>query len=167
MILSNLYIMCNIKNFYSLDVDFEQPTLDYNCKIHLRVVTHTWLASHAPTVGLTDFARFCLCCHLGHPWFTYTHILLLFRIDHWDNEKEKVIILTDTSLITIKYNFILKKVIEFKRLMLVIIDTVAIGDFQYPPTECYAVSFIVLGTWRKLHCIVPCVKQSLLKKIFF
>ncbi|KAK3104939.1 hypothetical protein FSP39_013502 [Pinctada imbricata] len=57
---------------------------------------------------------------------------LLTEIDHWNNEKERVVILTDTSLITLKYHFILKRVVEFRRVMLHVIDTVAVGDFRYP-----------------------------------
>lgn len=57
---------------------------------------------------------------------------LLTEIDHWDNEREKIIIITENSLCNFRYHFILHKVEDFKRVLLHIIDTVAVGDFIYP-----------------------------------
>lgn len=57
---------------------------------------------------------------------------LLSQIDHWDNEREKVVMLTENSLLIYKYNFINNQVDDFSRVSLHIIDTIQIGDFQYP-----------------------------------
>ena len=47
-------------------------------------------------------------------------------------EKEKVVILTSTSLLIVKYNFIRMSVVEMRRLMLKTIEYLHIGDFVYP-----------------------------------
>ncbi|XP_071110027.1 tumor protein p63-regulated gene 1-like protein [Haliotis cracherodii] len=57
---------------------------------------------------------------------------LLTEIDHWDLEHEKIMMLTEHSLIVCKYNFITQKLLEFKRIMLHCVDTICIGDFKYP-----------------------------------
>ncbi|XP_069123663.1 tumor protein p63-regulated gene 1-like protein [Argopecten irradians] len=57
---------------------------------------------------------------------------LLTEIDHWDNEREKIVLLFENSVMIFKYHFILNKVEEFKRILLWVIDTVCIGDFKYP-----------------------------------
>ncbi|XP_060074120.1 tumor protein p63-regulated gene 1-like protein [Ylistrum balloti] len=57
---------------------------------------------------------------------------LLTEIDHWDNEREKIVLLFENSVMVYKYHFILNKVEEFKRVLLWVVDTVCIGDFKYP-----------------------------------
>ncbi|KAK3702307.1 hypothetical protein RRG08_008695 [Elysia crispata] len=57
---------------------------------------------------------------------------LLTEIDHWDFEREKVILLCDNSMIVAKYNFINESLYEFKRIFLHIINSIGIGDFSYP-----------------------------------
>lgn len=57
---------------------------------------------------------------------------LLSEIDHWDNEREKVVVLTANSLLVFRFNFITKTIVESRRVSLHIVDTVMIGDFRYP-----------------------------------
>ncbi|BFZ23380.1 hypothetical protein BsWGS_26419 [Bradybaena similaris] len=57
---------------------------------------------------------------------------LLTEIDHWDFEREKIILLTDYSMFVVKYNFINEKLYEYRRIMLHIIHSICIGDFVYP-----------------------------------
>lgn len=57
---------------------------------------------------------------------------LLTEIDHWDCDKEKIVLITESSLIICKYDFIALKLLETKRLMLHNIKIIAIGDFVYP-----------------------------------
>ncbi|XP_070561732.1 tumor protein p63-regulated gene 1-like protein isoform X2 [Ptychodera flava] len=59
-------------------------------------------------------------------------VWLLTEIDHWDNEKERLVLLNDNSLLSIKYDFVACKLIESKRIMLKIIDKVTHGLFEYP-----------------------------------
>lgn len=57
---------------------------------------------------------------------------LLTEIDHWDCEKEKVVLLTDSSLIVCKFDFVAQKVLDSKRLMLHNVRIVAVGNLVYP-----------------------------------
>ncbi|WAR14451.1 TPRGL-like protein [Mya arenaria] len=57
---------------------------------------------------------------------------LLAEIDHWDNEREKLLLLTENSLLVFRYNFINSTIQEKRRIMLHIIDTIHVGDFTYP-----------------------------------
>ena len=59
-----------------------------------------------------------------------------YRIDHWDFEKERILLLTDKSLISVKYNFISQMVEEFRTIPLIYIREVIVGDFKY--THSYA-----------------------------
>lgn len=54
------------------------------------------------------------------------------RIDHWDHEKERLIILTSTHLMLIKYNFVAQRIDECQRIQLHMIDRIQGGPFQYP-----------------------------------
>lgn len=58
--------------------------------------------------------------------------LFFFRIDHWNNEREKIVLLTEGSILVFKYNFILSKLEEWRRLLLHMIDNIGVGDFRYP-----------------------------------
>ncbi|KAH9496536.1 Tumor protein p63-regulated protein 1-like protein [Bulinus truncatus] len=60
---------------------------------------------------------------------------LLTEIDHWDFEREKIILLTDYSMFVVKYNFINETLYEYRRIMLHLINAIYIGDFQYPSTS--------------------------------
>lgn len=54
------------------------------------------------------------------------------RISLWDNEKERLVLLTTDELIIVKYDFIALKMLDSKRVPLNIIDTVINGDLVYP-----------------------------------
>nr|XP_018917449.1 PREDICTED: tumor protein p63-regulated gene 1-like protein isoform X2 [Bemisia tabaci] len=57
---------------------------------------------------------------------------LLTEISLWDNEKERLVLLTTDELIIVKYDFIALKMLDSKRVPLNIIDTVINGDLVYP-----------------------------------
>ncbi|KAK7865901.1 hypothetical protein R5R35_005621 [Gryllus longicercus] len=57
---------------------------------------------------------------------------LLTEISLWDNEKERLILLTENSLITVKYDFIALKQLEHRKIPLETVDTLVIGDLIYP-----------------------------------
>ncbi len=54
------------------------------------------------------------------------------RIDHWDNEREKIVILCDSSILFMNFDFITQKLKDFKRVLLQAVNEIDIGDFVYP-----------------------------------
>ncbi|XP_077534840.1 tumor protein p63-regulated gene 1-like protein isoform X2 [Haemaphysalis longicornis] len=59
-------------------------------------------------------------------------VWLLTEIDHWDTEKERLVFLTDYSLIVLKYDFITLRLLEYRRLHLKAFDIVQVGLLTYP-----------------------------------
>ncbi|XP_013401590.1 tumor protein p63-regulated gene 1-like protein [Lingula anatina] len=57
---------------------------------------------------------------------------LLTEIDHWDAEKEKMVLLTENSLLIVKYDFVAIKMLRFRRVMLHLLDTIEVGEIVYP-----------------------------------
>ncbi|XP_014370897.2 tumor protein p63-regulated gene 1-like protein isoform X6 [Papilio machaon] len=60
---------------------------------------------------------------------------LLTEITLWDNEKERIVLLTSRLVMTIKYDFIAMKQLDFKKTYLDDLDTIAIGELVYPPSS--------------------------------
>jgi hypothetical protein len=63
---------------------------------------------------------------------------LLTEVDHWDLEKERLVILTDNNLISVRYNFIHGVVEEMKFIPLAAVTNIIFGDFQYPSSYAYS-----------------------------
>ncbi|XP_022090109.1 tumor protein p63-regulated gene 1-like protein [Acanthaster planci] len=59
-------------------------------------------------------------------------VWLLTEIDHWDNEKERLIIVTSNSLLLVKYDFVAGAVRQFQRINHIAVDALQIGVFSYP-----------------------------------
>ncbi|XP_066996138.1 tumor protein p63-regulated gene 1-like protein [Anabrus simplex] len=57
---------------------------------------------------------------------------LITEISLWDNDKERLILLSAHSLTTVKYDFIALKQLEHRKIALEEIDTLIIGDLVYP-----------------------------------
>lgn len=57
---------------------------------------------------------------------------IICRIDHWDHEKERIVIITDTQLVLVKYNFVASRIDECQRVQLHLVDRVQGGRFTYP-----------------------------------
>jgi hypothetical protein len=56
---------------------------------------------------------------------------LVTEVDHWDLEKERVLLLTDNNLISVRYNFIQSVIEELKFIPLSAMTNVIFGDFKY------------------------------------
>ncbi|ENN81610.1 hypothetical protein D910_06399 [Dendroctonus ponderosae] len=57
---------------------------------------------------------------------------LLTQINHWDTDKERLILLTPRVLLVVKYDFIALKRLSYKKLPLEDIEAIIIGDLTYP-----------------------------------
>ncbi|KAK3749176.1 hypothetical protein QZH41_010377 [Actinostola sp. cb2023] len=57
---------------------------------------------------------------------------LLTEIDHWDHEKERIVVITEKKLILIKYNFIGLRVEDHRKIPLISCDKIQSGRFTYP-----------------------------------
>ncbi|XP_020621899.1 tumor protein p63-regulated gene 1-like protein isoform X2 [Orbicella faveolata] len=57
---------------------------------------------------------------------------LLSEIDHWDHEKERIVLITKKTLCLVKYNFIGLKVDEMRKIPLTKCDKIQVGRFVYP-----------------------------------
>lgn len=60
---------------------------------------------------------------------------LLMEIDQWDCEKEKLVILTENSLLVIRYDFVKNRVYKEKRMPLTNIINLKAGDLVYPSSS--------------------------------
>lgn len=59
-------------------------------------------------------------------------ITYIYRISMWDVEKERLVILTNKSVISVKYDFIALKQLEYRRIPLDTLDNIVLGELVYP-----------------------------------
>lgn len=64
--------------------------------------------------------------------FKLSFFFFFLRIDHWDHEKERIVLITKKTLCLVKYNFIGLKVDEMRKIPLTKCDKIQVGRFVYP-----------------------------------
>ncbi|KAJ8918539.1 hypothetical protein NQ315_013044 [Exocentrus adspersus] len=57
---------------------------------------------------------------------------LLTQINHWDTDKERLVLVTAKSLVLVKYDFIALKRLDYRKIPLTDIEGIIIGNLVYP-----------------------------------
>lgn len=57
---------------------------------------------------------------------------LFLRVDHWNNDLERLALVTDNSLLVFKYDFVLFNCERFLRIPLNFVDRISYGAFSFP-----------------------------------
>ncbi|XP_061485754.1 tumor protein p63-regulated gene 1 protein-like isoform X3 [Rhineura floridana] len=68
---------------------------------------------------------------------------LLAEVDHWNNEKERVAVITGSALLICKYDFIMLKCLQLQRIPLSYINSVCLGSFTFPERSLDKLCFLL------------------------
>ncbi|KAM9848499.1 tumor protein p63-regulated gene 1 protein [Aulostomus maculatus] len=59
-------------------------------------------------------------------------IWLMAEVDHWNNEKERLVVITDKFLLVFKYDFLMFHCDQIQKIPLNIVDRLCYGPFTFP-----------------------------------
>ncbi|XP_077463548.1 tumor protein p63-regulated gene 1 protein [Stigmatopora argus] len=62
-------------------------------------------------------------------------IWLMAEVDHWNNEKERLSIITDNFLLVCKYDFLMFQCEQIQRIPLHLVDRICHGPFTFPASS--------------------------------
>lgn len=98
------------------------------------------------------FFLFLLCIFITNINIFKTIFIFLFmcRVDHWNNEKERLVLITENTLLLFKYDFVMLNCEQIQKIPLNYIDRICHGTFCFPPHSL--LTWVAPTQHHFIHC---------------